>query len=56
MKDKKMKELVETFIEVFPGRCMICYFHAFGLMNGMMKTGTPVDAHDCIENNSNKAK
>ena len=43
------REMVEEFIEKFPGRCMICSYHAYGIREGHLKYGTPGQDHYCIE-------
>jgi len=48
------EKMVRKFIEVFPDRCMICSYHGFGLREGFLKNGTPVEPHDCIEKGSHK--
>lgn len=43
------KNAAEEFAEAFPGRCMICSYHAYGISHGY-GVG-PLEAHDCIEGN-----
>ena len=43
------KEAVAEFREAFPGRCMICSYHEYGIREGHVKPGTPVGEHHCIE-------
>lgn len=39
--------IVREFIEMFPGRCLICALHRFGKTElGIEK---PLEVHDCIE-------
>ena len=57
---KKLFKLVDNqswvreFKEPFPGRCMLCSYHQYGLREGLC-TGKVKD-HDCIEsvNNNNQ--
>ncbi len=40
------------FARRFPGRCMVCSYHRFGLHHGIVAPGTPVDPHHCVEGRS----
>ncbi len=49
--DKKQAvEMVSEFVVKFPGRCMICSYHDFGLNNGFKVE--PLQPHNCIEGNT----
>jgi hypothetical protein len=41
------KRMVEDFQRMFPGRCAVCSFHRWGVMEGHERG--PVEPHDCIE-------
>lgn len=43
------REIVAEFVKKFPGRCLICCYHGYGLREGFIKTGTSPPKHDCIE-------
>jgi len=45
---KHTMKLCKEFAEVFPGRCMICSFHRYGLQNGLTRKPEP-EPHNCIE-------
>jgi hypothetical protein len=40
------------FAQAFPGKCIVCAFHRFGLREGLTQEPTPA-AHDCIEKQPN---
>lgn len=44
---QQAKRMVAEFRERFPGRCIICSYHRYGVQNGY--TAGPPDPHDCIE-------
>ncbi len=46
-RDKTPDRIVSKFRERFPGRCLICSFHNYGVREFFIKT--PLPAHDCIE-------
>ena len=41
--------MVAEFKEMFPGRCMICSMHRYGIEMGFEKYNTSVVEHFCIE-------
>jgi hypothetical protein len=43
------ERFVEEFIEKFPGRCMICSYHWYGITHGHCSPYEPVSPHYCIE-------
>jgi hypothetical protein len=43
------EQTVAEFQEKFPGECMLCSYHRFGVREGYVKPGTQVKEHDCIE-------
>lgn len=43
-----VEKMVAEFREKFPGKCMICANHRYGLSNGYASEPNPKD-HDCIE-------
>jgi len=49
---KTTEEMVNEFIEAFPGRCMICSYHEYGVREGL--TSGKVADHDCIEDVGNE--
>lgn len=44
---QQAKQMVAEFQELFPGRCMICSYHRYGVENGF--TVKPLEPHNCIE-------
>ncbi len=48
LKPSTPEEIVREFMEVFPGKCLICSYHRFGVENGL--TSEVVQLHDCIDN------
>ena len=42
------KGTVQEFTRRFPGRCMICSYHAYGVREGFCKPSA-VEAHNCTE-------
>lgn len=46
--DRTAKRMVEEYMAAFPGRCMICSYHRFGLQEGLTQAPEP-PPHDCIE-------
>jgi hypothetical protein len=46
-RDDLPTRMVLEFIEAFPGRCIICSFHRYGVENGL--TTEKLKGHDCIE-------
>lgn len=44
---KQTKQMVAEFPVKFPGRCMICSYHRYGVEYGF--TVKPLEPHDCIE-------
>lgn len=46
---KAAQRTVLDYIEKFPGRCMICGLHRYGIQEGHVKASEPVTPHDCIE-------
>ena len=42
------EKMVERFVELFPGKCMICSYHRYGLSHGLTADMEP-QPHDCIE-------
>lgn len=49
---KGTERMVEEFAERFPGRCMICAYHQYGLREGFTSEPEPAP-HDCIEKQPN---
>jgi hypothetical protein len=45
------QEMVEEFIDKFPGKCMICSNFRYGLTHGYISPERSVDRHYCIERN-----
>ena len=45
--DRDAARVVADFQRQFPGRCLICAYHKFGVQGGYVRGGVP--AHDCIE-------
>lgn len=43
------EEMLREWREHFPDRCPICAFHRYGVQNGHLRPGTPVNDHYCIE-------
>jgi len=43
-------EMIQRFEDEFPGRCVICSYHKYGVTHGL--TSGPVPEHDCIEKRS----
>lgn len=54
-KERPVKRMVEQFVEAFPGRCMICSYHAYGVRERLTKELYP-PPHDCIEDKKNSIK
>ena len=47
-----LEDDIEEFEEKFPGRCIICSYHRFGLQEGYVDPGTKPDKHEgCPEDN-----
>ena len=47
---------VARFVKLFPGKCMICSLHRYGVDHGMTRDPEP-RAHECIDlDNSAKGK
>lgn len=44
-----VEAMMKDFIEAFPGKCIFCSFHRYGLTHHHVRPGTPVDRHYCIE-------
>ena len=40
-------KIVNDFAAAFPGRCLICSYHEFGVREGL--TNESLSQHDCIE-------
>lgn len=47
------ENMVEEFQRSFPGQCMICSYHRYGLREGHVSG--KVKDHDCIENRKENA-
>ena len=44
--------LIEEYEQAFPGKCVICGFHRYGVSHGFVPAGEPVQPHDgCPEGN-----
>ena len=43
------EEMVDEFIDTFPGRCMICSHHRYGVTHGHCSPSYPIRRHYCIE-------
>ena len=41
--------MLEGYLERFPGRCPICAFHAYGIMEGHVRPGEAPKPHECPE-------
>lgn len=39
----------EVFINMFPGRCLPCAYHRYGVSNGFVEPTEPVPVHRCAE-------
>lgn len=48
MRTLRRKHLKE-FREAFPGKCFVCGYWRYGLREGFVKSGEPVNRHFCIE-------
>lgn len=44
---RKAERMVEEFQRTFPGQCLICSYHRYGVMEGLVSG--KVKDHDCIE-------
>lgn len=44
---RETKRLIEGFEQRFPGECVICSFHAYGVREGFC--GGPVHRHTCAK-------
>lgn len=47
-------DMARDFAQKFPGRCLICSYHYYGISHGHVDPGTPVAEHFCIETKRNK--
>ena len=45
---KHVREMVQEFEKAFPGGCVICSYHAFGIREGLIHFSLPKD-HRCPE-------
>jgi len=45
--NRDAKHTVEEFIRMFPGRCFVCAYHRWEVMEGHASGAAP--RHDCIE-------
>ena len=45
------KSYVEDWLAIFPDKCLICSYHAFGLREGCARETKP-KAHTCCNENS----
>lgn len=43
------KKMVEEFERDFPGQCVICSYHAFGIREGFVRPVVPPSDHRCPE-------
>ena len=46
---KNTEEMMKEFAEVFPGKCIVCAYHSFGIREGFLPPASMVQEHDCIE-------
>ncbi len=46
------QEMIDQFQKMFPGECMICSYHRYGLQEGHLKAGSKPESHICIEDKS----
>ena len=44
---REAERMVEEFQRNFPGQCLICSYHRYGVMGGHVSG--KVEVHDCIE-------
>jgi hypothetical protein len=47
--DPVITRMIDEFQESFPGRCLICSYHAYGIREGYVWPWKMVEPHDCIE-------
>ena len=48
MLQQESRKMAEDFVKEFPGKCLICSYHHFGVSAGLRPPG-PIKPHDCIE-------
>lgn len=48
---REAERMVEEFRRNFPGQCLICSYHRYGVMEGHVPG--KVEVHDCIEQGYN---
>lgn len=46
------ERMCREFASAFPGKCIVCAYHRFGLREGLTREPSPAP-HDCIEKQSN---
>jgi hypothetical protein len=51
--ESNAKRIAREFASIFPGRCMICSLHQYGLREGLTRDAMP-EPHDCIENRKHR--
>jgi len=51
---REARLLVAEFREHFPGRCMVCSYHRYGVLHGMV-SGPPPEHDYCPESSSSVA-
>ena len=44
-----VEKMIKEFTEQFPGKCIICSYHAYGIREGIIPY-SPVEEHNCCEN------
>ena len=47
------ERMCREFAIAFPGKCIVCAYHRFGLREGLTREPIPAP-HDCIEKQSNE--
>ena len=50
--ESSASSMASEFAAAFPGRCMICSYHQYGLREGLTSDPMP-KPHDCIEKRPN---
>lgn len=50
--ESSTSRMAREFATAFPGRCLICAYHQFGLREGLTREPMP-KPHDCIEKRPN---
>ena len=46
---KNISQMVKEFVDVFPGRCMVCSYHRYGVSEGFLSSSSKPQDHFCID-------